>query len=147
MAEEVNLNEEEIVSEVEIMTEEDRVKKSHALHAENKKVIYKKNTGFSLIALATILLIIGAAFIPLSLKRVRNRIEGFDFLSLAFFICIIAFTISLVLYIFGIILVVRSMKRSSELAKEIEEVNSLRAGNNEINETIADSKDETVDAV
>lgn len=109
--------------EVSMISEEEKVKLSHELHNESKALVTKKNQGLSFVALGAILFVISMVFIPLSFKKIRNKLQGMDVNSLAFYIFLITLICGIVLIICGIIISVRSDSKRRQVNAKISSIN------------------------
>lgn len=87
---------------------------SNVLHKNDAKAQEKIQNSLCFIVLGSIFLILGFIFIVLSLRKRINRIVGFNFASMQFFVCVVCFIIGIFLLTLGLYKAIKAVNRRKQ---------------------------------
>jgi len=86
----------------------------------------RKENALCFVVIGSISLIIGLLFIFLSLKKKANKIDGVNFGSFAFVICIVGIAAGLTLLTIGIVRLIKALKIRRQAREDIAYLEALR---------------------
>ena len=108
------------------LSEEELSRISEEDHHEDVVQYDIQQNALALVMIGSLALISGVLFLILSFRRVMNRMQGLDVLSLQFFVCLACFGLGAVLLSIGLTRFFKAHAKRKQLREEITEVSLAR---------------------